>query len=63
MKVSELIEHLKTQRQDLPVVMWDAEEDDWVEVVGGIWESGTSHVALTSNPDDLKGLITADSDE
>ena len=54
MTVKELIEHLKTQRQDLPVVMWDEEADDWVEVVGGLWEDGTSHFALTANHDDLR---------
>lgn len=59
MTVAELIEHLKKQRRDLPVVFWSDAEDDWVEVAGGLWESGTSHFALTSNPEDLEGLVEA----
>lgn len=46
MTVAELIALLKTQRQDLPVVYWDAEEDDWVEVVEAVYEDGTTHLAL-----------------
>jgi hypothetical protein len=48
MKVRELIELLKTTDPEIPVVMWDADEDEWVEVVDGIYEDGTVHFALSS---------------
>lgn len=47
MKVSELIAELSKQNPDIDVVYWDHEEDDWVEVVEAVQESGTSHVALS----------------
>lgn len=47
MKVRELIEELSKLPPHLDVTYWDHEEDEWVEVVEAIWESGTSVVTLS----------------
>lgn len=49
MKVSELIAALKKLPQDLPVRVWDEDEDDYVPVVEALYEDGTSAVDLLTH--------------
>jgi hypothetical protein len=42
----ELIEELQKLPPDLPVVLWDAEEDEYVHIAAALYEDGTSEIAL-----------------
>lgn len=51
MNVRELIECLKKEPQELDVVVWDHDEDEWMTVVQTLFEDGTSHVAMLTRPE------------
>lgn len=59
MNVQELIDVLKTIPPFMQVCTWDAEEDDYIPVIGVIYEHGHTTVDLiTANDQELDYLTT-----